>query len=294
MRLICPNCGAQYEVADDVIPMDGRDVQCSNCAHTWFEDRGASDIEDEFSEEIEAPSETTDDAQWGAEDYAPKPAVAPKPAPQRQELDPAIADILREEAAREAAARRAEAEAMESQPDLGLDSADAAPDQRTAEAQERMAERKGTPMPPPAAPSRAAIAAASRGDLLPDIEEINSSLRSESERGTGFTEIEDAPEARKRGARTGFFGVLLILTILAAIYVFADRIRDMVPALGGPLTTYVETVDTGRLWLDAQLRRAVDAMNGDDTASVPMDAPAAEAPTPTVSTDAPEMAPVTE
>ncbi|MGJ5621471.1 zinc-ribbon domain-containing protein, partial [Sulfitobacter sp. MF3-043] len=33
MRLICPNCDAQYEV----MPTDGRDVQCSNCGQTWFQ-----------------------------------------------------------------------------------------------------------------------------------------------------------------------------------------------------------------------------------------------------------------
>lgn len=297
MRLICPNCGAQYEVADDVIPQDGRDVQCSSCAHTWFENRGASEAEEELAPVTPAPVVHTDadiedeeDAQWGAEDYAPKPAVEEKPAPKRQTLDPAIADILREEAAREAAARRAEA--VESQPDLGLDSADAAPDQRTAEAQARMAERKGEPVAAPAAASRAAIAAASRGDLLPDIEEINSSLRSESERGTGYAEPMDEPKVRKRGARAGFIIVLLILALLAAIYIFAPKIREMVPAVDGPLTTYVETVDKGRLWLDAQLRRAVDAMSNDDAAVAPVDETPEAAPA--ISTDAPEMAPVTE
>ena len=39
MRLICPNCGAQYEVADNAIPAAGRDVQCSNCGHGWFQHR---------------------------------------------------------------------------------------------------------------------------------------------------------------------------------------------------------------------------------------------------------------
>ncbi|MCB2124584.1 MAG: zinc-ribbon domain-containing protein, partial [Rhodobacteraceae bacterium] len=29
MRLICPSCGAQYEVDESVIPDGGRDVQCS-------------------------------------------------------------------------------------------------------------------------------------------------------------------------------------------------------------------------------------------------------------------------
>jgi predicted Zn finger-like uncharacterized protein len=37
MRIICPNCGAQYEVDPRVIPDVGRDVQCSNCGHTWFQ-----------------------------------------------------------------------------------------------------------------------------------------------------------------------------------------------------------------------------------------------------------------
>lgn len=37
MRLTCPNCDAQYEVAADAIPANGRDVQCSNCGHVWFE-----------------------------------------------------------------------------------------------------------------------------------------------------------------------------------------------------------------------------------------------------------------
>ncbi len=38
MRLICPNCVAQYEVDQDVIPPEGRDVQCANCGHNWFQD----------------------------------------------------------------------------------------------------------------------------------------------------------------------------------------------------------------------------------------------------------------
>lgn len=37
MRLTCPNCAAQYEVPEDVIPDEGRDVQCSNCGETWFQ-----------------------------------------------------------------------------------------------------------------------------------------------------------------------------------------------------------------------------------------------------------------
>ena len=45
MRLVCPNCSAQYEVDGSMIPDEGRDVQCSNCGHTWFELPGPRDAE---------------------------------------------------------------------------------------------------------------------------------------------------------------------------------------------------------------------------------------------------------
>ena len=37
MRLVCPNCDAEYEVDAAAIPLPGRDVQCSNCGHAWFQ-----------------------------------------------------------------------------------------------------------------------------------------------------------------------------------------------------------------------------------------------------------------
>ena len=36
MLIKCPNCNAQYEVPNDIIPTAGRDVQCSSCSKTWF------------------------------------------------------------------------------------------------------------------------------------------------------------------------------------------------------------------------------------------------------------------
>lgn len=68
MRLICPNCGAQYEVPEDVIPDDGRDVQCSNCGDTWFQP----------SAQMQAQAEAAPE-----EDSAPEQA-APSPAPERE------------------------------------------------------------------------------------------------------------------------------------------------------------------------------------------------------------------
>lgn len=255
MRLICPNCGAQYEVADDVIPPEGRDVQCSNCGHTWFESHGASNAEDAFHD---APVDKTPPNTVPIDQVAP--VAAPAPAePQRQELDPAIADILREEAAREAAARQRET-TVESQPDLGLDAAEPVPDQRAIEAQRRMTSLQGENANPTA---ELAAAAASRRELLPDIEEINSSLRSDAERDTPATAAVETTTKNRSGFRWGFFGVLFILAILTAFYVFAPQIIEQVPAVEPTLTSYVDMVDSLRLWIDLKLQSMVAAMGPD-------------------------------
>ena len=41
MRLTCPNCGAEYEVPDGMVPAGGRHVQCTACHTRWFV-RGAA------------------------------------------------------------------------------------------------------------------------------------------------------------------------------------------------------------------------------------------------------------
>ena len=260
MRLVCPNCGAQYEVADDVIPTDGRDVQCSNCGHTWFESHGASDVEDAFADVPSAPSARTDDDTAPISNDDVQPETTPT-APVRQELDPAIADILREEAAREAEARQREAAVVESQPDLGLDSTDAAPDQRTQEVRKRLSTLKGEE---DAGTAQATASAGLRRELLPDIEEINSSLRSDAERDVPATEVEAAQVNKRRGFRRGFFGVLLILAILVALYIFAPQISAAVPAVAEPLASYVEAVDQLRLWVDLKLQGFVAGMSANE------------------------------
>ena len=255
MRLICLNCNAQYEVADDVIPQSGRDVQCSNCDHTWFESVDKPDIKHDF------PNVSTDLPPGKIqEDPAPEVNVSTSKTEQeklqRQELDPAVADILREEAAHEAAARRRETEAIiESQPNLGLNTARTVPDQRTQEVQRRMALLKRTEV------AGTKAAAASRRELLPDIEEINSSLRSEAER----EESHDAMKITKNKGRhsfwIGFFGVLFSFTMLIAIYIFAHQISETVPSIAQTLDSYVITVDSLRLWFDLKLQSLVKTMN---------------------------------
>lgn len=77
MRLICPDCNAQYEVPDDVIPANGRDVQCSSCNRTWYalpaqvvEPKTRTDTVD--AEPVATPAPGLNDAQ---DDEIPPPRV---------------------------------------------------------------------------------------------------------------------------------------------------------------------------------------------------------------------------
>ncbi|WP_235602498.1 zinc-ribbon domain-containing protein, partial [Sulfitobacter pontiacus] len=88
MRLICPNCDAQYEVPDEVMPSSGRDVQCSNCGQTWFQhhpDFPPLDEEDDGRiSTVSAALSARDDADDGVaregDADAPAPASPPVPA----------------------------------------------------------------------------------------------------------------------------------------------------------------------------------------------------------------------
>ena len=253
MRLICPNCGAQYEVEEQVIPEAGRDVQCSNCGHTWFQRPAHLDEElaEELGEELpqEAPGEEP-------EEETPEPEEEDDEGPQRRGLDPEVTNVLREEAAREAEARRGEKSSIETQPDLGLDDAEAAAAQRSAAARARMARLRGreddaTEEPGPDAP---------RKDLLPDIDEINDTLRAEQDRDgdAAMPEEEIDPEVTtRRGFRRGFFLILLIAAVLALVYAYAPLIAETVPAVAPYLDAYVDWVNSLRGPLNAAVQNGL-------------------------------------
>lgn len=236
MRLICPNCDAEYEVDAAVIPQEGRDVQCSSCGHTWFQrPEGAEDEAD-----LPALDEPPDDAE-------PRdPATGPERPPYRQPLDEEVASVLREEAEREQKARRAEG--LENQPDLGLE--EPGSDARSS-LRERMARLRGVE---PDQDHTDDSGQASR-DLLPDIEEINSTLRAESERqgalanlpNDGGPVLENADLPRRRGRfGLGFGLVLLIGALIVGVYLAAPGIVALVPASKPFLTDYVMLVNAAR------------------------------------------------
>lgn len=259
MRLTCPNCDAQYEVPDEVIPKDGRDVQCSNCGNTWFQAH---------------PDHVTEETKTGPEkEESAAPADVPPEPP--QEMDPEVASILREEAEREARLRATETAApLESQPDLGLDTvsaeeppqAEPAPEpadetaRRAREASERMARMRGEDPEAEEPAGTEPEDPGSRRDLLPDIEELNSSLRGSGDSGgrNAVSTVRAEPRAAKRGGFVRGFSLVLILgVILALVYINAAKISQSVPQVDPALASYVTLVDQARLWLDTQINQVL-------------------------------------
>lgn len=271
MRLTCPNCGAQYEVPDEVIPESGRDVQCSNCGDTWFQHHPDHEPEETEAEDIgwdapsdpEAPVEKPDTEEIADEHDVAEHAEEPTT---RRELDPAVTGVLREEAERERAARAAEAgSGLETQQELGLDEAASDAAKRQAEAQARMARLRGEEEDEakPAEPDPG-----TRRNLLPDIDEINSSLSSDPS-DPGTVQPGDSDDMyvtpSEGGFRRGFTLVLLLAVLALLLYVFAPQLADAIPALQGALASYVEMVNGVRGWLDQTVGGLMSGMSGEES-----------------------------
>jgi predicted Zn finger-like uncharacterized protein len=226
MRLTCPNCKAQYEVADGVIPPGGRDVQCSACGSTWFQ------YPAEVALRMRAAELEDDDD----DDDGPA-APAPAPVPAEKRVDKTVLDVLRQEAERELAERRQARPDVATQPDLGLVGR---PRRKTADAADPLGV---SPSP--------AIAERSRRSLLPDIEAISPVIESaNAERAVTPSEAPPAPPAAAgRDFRRGLSYAVVAIGALVGLYLLAPTLSSLVPALEGPLAGYVTLVD--------QLRAAV-------------------------------------
>lgn len=284
MRIICPNCDAQYEVDDAAIPAEGRDVQCSNCGHAWFQTPAvtAESLSSALYEEPAQVEDSTDALEQGADEReVPEPPMPPK-----RSLDEALLSVLREEAEREVQARKAEAESLEMQGDLGLpppvnpavgrndEQAKKRPffddDDEDEEAPEIVEEPPAAPAEPSA--TRRRIAAlkglavpsakpGARRDLLPDIEEINSSLKPSPSYSRSHAQQDERPN-KESGFRSGFTLMLLVAGLGGAVYLMAPQIAEQIPELAGAMETYVAAVDAGRAYLDGLIRQATEYLRG--------------------------------
>jgi predicted Zn finger-like uncharacterized protein len=79
MLLVCPACKTRYVVPDAAIGMDGRQVRCANCKHSWFQD-GAAPPSTPPAPAIASPLVQRDETPPVAAVPVPQPAPTP-PAP---------------------------------------------------------------------------------------------------------------------------------------------------------------------------------------------------------------------
>lgn len=250
MRLTCPNCSAQYEVDEAVIPKAGRDVQCSACGNTWYQypmevalQMRAAELEDDDDED---DLDAIDD-ESGPSPLGERPGFGEKAGPR---IDKTVLDVLREEAERELGERKRAQAGIETQGELGL----TRPTRSKAAPSRVYGEDDPTPPPAPTdLPEEAKPEEpVSRRKLLPDIEELTSTLEPGHERRDDDDGSDGADD--QRGFRRGLSVVMLIALALIVLYLLAPILGNAVPALSGPLGSYVALVDGLRASVAGSLR----------------------------------------
>ncbi len=256
MRLICPNCNAQYEIEDHAIPDGGRDVQCSGCGHVWFRTSAAVPVQEEAQEEAQAVPQPVSDT--AAEHMG---GAAEADADARPPLDETVKSVLREEAQREAGVRRSgdAAPRRQEQGAVRKPAAGGAQGDETAAIHDGLSamiagERRAEPVP--AAPNRRV--------LLPDMEEINSPLRAAPKResaGEAHGKGSAIAMARRRHYRTGFLMMPALLALGVVVYAGASGISAAFPAAEPALDAYVQAVDRARVGLDSARFAAVQGVS---------------------------------
>ena len=92
MRLVCPNCKANYEIPRDAVPISGREVKCDSCGHSWFQTRTKKTNNEKLIEpEIKSTEENFTEVESAVSN--------------QKKIDPSVIKILKEEAKREIEAR---------------------------------------------------------------------------------------------------------------------------------------------------------------------------------------------
>lgn len=271
IRLTCPNCDAQYEVPAEVIPQTGRDVQCSNCSHTWFQTPRLLQPTPVPPPSVPPSLEPLSKHPTAPDDDLTTPSADEIDIPRRR-LDPKVADVLREEAALEMNKRLASQQPLESQPELGLrepDNARAAAARRSRQAREHMSapgmqaakeptptdggdgepERRHQDNAERVAPSL------SRSSLLPDVEDVQENLRSvQGPHADGAPRnripLDDGSPKQTGGFARGFAFAFIFAAMALGLYLVAPQVSKTVPELEPALTSYTTWVNRTRIQLD--------------------------------------------
>lgn len=223
--------------------------------HRAREDEAGDEEPSAAARAIAAASEETDE---DTDDTvrSPDPFAAATPTGavlKRRPADEAALEILREEAERELSQRRAPPTTpIETQTDMGLEEISGRnTPSRALRARMAREETEKSAKPDRKADARVQSSddsyEAPRRDLLPDIDEINSSLKPRS-RTTAATPENEAE--RRKGFRSGFLLMVALAVVMIFAYAWAPTIAGAVPSLESPLLAYVDWANGVRDWLD--------------------------------------------
>ncbi len=265
VRLTCPNCKAQYEVPLDVIPDTGRDVQCSNCSFTWFQvhpdsisdepDDAPVGLDSDTSKPTEPGFDTADDEEAEAIE---KDFDQPRPR-----LDPAIADILRGEAALEISKRNTERAEPPATADLkDASETTAVNDAMTSPFDHDLISRvvRGEPLDDDSldtenSDTATAESVTPRRTLLPDVETVKDTLNPNDDGPQkDLTDDPDHAVDQAKGAgntafKRGFASMLIIAALALGVYMAAPQMSGQFPKAAPALSTYVNWVNQRRAQL---------------------------------------------
>jgi len=220
MRLTCPNCGAEYDIPDGMLPADGRHVQCSACHTRWYV-RGT------------APAATSEEAiLTRLEHWRPRPVAVPAPGP-RADRGPAVAaaPAPRPHAAEPLRVVPTPVAEPEAAPEVA-----AGPDPVAASAAPLAPPRREPPTKPADHPTVA------RPSPVPDLP-ARPSPRLDLEIAAPGRAPQPPPESR---FLRGFLLVPVVALLALGAYRFGPEIAARVPAAEPALDAYAGTLDGWR------------------------------------------------
>lgn len=228
MRLTCPTCGAEYEIADAMVPAAGRHVQCTACHTRWFE-RGAVPpdpvSEDDIMRRLEARSHLR---------AVPSSPRVPDPEP--------VAPVAEPAAEPEPMAEVPEPEAPEPEPVVP---------EPVAPIPVPVREEPVAPLPLPPARPRAVPAKPAERPMRDGM-----ALRPAPRLDLG-AEAQPmpapAPEAVPSRVGRGVLAALVLAGLALSAYLWRAELAASVPAAAPMLDAYGRTVDDLRLELDRQI-----------------------------------------
>lgn len=270
MRLTCPNCLAQYEIDGDLLPPDGREVQCSACDSIWFQSapprKTAKAAGQRGSVPLPSDNMTSAPRSWlddvspaGGDDSTDTDTIAPNddlteappsearntdsPRPRARSLDPSVTDVLRQEAEFEAAQRKRDADPVEMQPDLGL--------------------LGGNPWPAFRDPDDADLNSKAATDTsaapnanFPDIDDVSATLEplqaTRQSDAVGY-DLPMTAQERQRSFLQGFIVPVALGSLFLGLYMAAPLLSVVIPPAAPVFNGYVTAIDTGRAALAAMV-----------------------------------------